>query len=46
MVLKEFKILFDQACAIYHPSETITGKIIVNIDSPKNMRGKHNFYFT
>ncbi|XP_014210428.1 arrestin domain-containing protein 17 [Copidosoma floridanum] len=39
MGLKEFKIHFDSPYATYHPEQTVTGKIILELDSPKKIRG-------
>ncbi|XP_001599906.1 arrestin domain-containing protein 17 [Nasonia vitripennis] len=39
MGLKEFKIHFDSPYATYYPDQTVTGKVILTIDSTKKIRG-------
>lgn len=45
MGLKEFKIIFDHPYATYYPSQTVTGKIILELDSTKKIRGKYVYNF-
>ncbi|KAJ8672951.1 hypothetical protein QAD02_004212 [Eretmocerus hayati] len=39
MGLKEFKIHFDNPYAAYTSGQTVTGRVVVVIDSPKKIRG-------
>ncbi|KAJ8674426.1 hypothetical protein QAD02_005688 [Eretmocerus hayati] len=32
-------ILFDNLCATYTPGQTVTGRVVIGIDSPKKIRG-------
>ncbi|XP_063990814.1 arrestin domain-containing protein 17 isoform X2 [Diachasmimorpha longicaudata] len=39
MGLKEFRILFDNPWSTYSPGQTVTGRILVVVDSVKKIRG-------
>ena len=38
--LKDFSIEFDKAGATYAPGETVTGRVIIKLSKPKNVKGK------
>ena len=44
MGLKEFKILFDNPWKTYYPGQTVTGRIILVLDSTKKIRGLYNIF--
>jgi hypothetical protein len=39
MGLQEFKIYFDNPYATYYPDQTVTGKVVVTLNSTKKVRG-------
>lgn len=40
MGLKEMQILFDNAWATYYTGSTVAGRLVLNLDAPKKVRGK------
>jgi len=40
MGLKDFRIVFDNQWSTYYSGQTVTGNIIVVLDSTKKIRGK------
>lgn len=45
MGLKEFKIHFDNPDATYYPDQTVTGKVILTLDSIKKTKGKKIYFW-
>jgi len=41
MGLKDFRIAFDNQWSTYYPGQTVTGNIIVVLDSTKKIRGEY-----
>ncbi|XP_029160939.1 arrestin domain-containing protein 17 [Nylanderia fulva] len=39
MGLKDFRIVFDNQWSTYYPGQTVTGNIIIDLDSTKKIRG-------
>ncbi|KAK0090830.1 hypothetical protein PV326_004003 [Microctonus aethiopoides] len=39
MGLKDFRIVFDNPWNTYYPGQTLTGRVIIQVDSPKKIRG-------
>lgn len=42
MGIKEFKILFDNPVKTYTPGETVSGRILLDLNSSKKCRGMNN----
>lgn len=40
MGLKDFRIVFDNPWNTYYPGQTLTGRVIIQVDSPKKIRGE------
>lgn len=40
MGLKDFRIVFDNPWNTYYAGQTVTGNIIITLDSKKKIRGK------
>lgn len=39
MGLDDFKIIFDNPWSTYYPGQTVTGRVVININSAKKIRG-------
>lgn len=44
MGLDDFRIVFDNPWSTYYPGQTVTGRVIVGLNSAKKIRGK--FFFS
>lgn len=42
MGFSEFEVQFDNPDATYVPGQTITGKILLTVDSTKSLKGERN----
>lgn len=42
MGIKKFKIIFDNPVQTYKPGETVSGRILLDLDSNKKCRGMVN----
>lgn len=46
MGLNDFKIVFDNPWSTYYPGQTVTGRVMININSAKKIRGKCFYFFS
>ena len=44
MGLNEFQIQFDNPLKIYHAGQTVSGQIILVLDTPEQIRGAYNLF--